>query len=175
MEEVYTVAILTVSDRSSRGEREDRSGPAVREVISALPQARIVAEEVVPDEVPAIEETLRRWVKEGVDLVLTTGGTGFSPRDVTPEATRRVIEREAPGLAEAMRAASLRQTPHAMLSRAIAGIAGRTLIVNLPGSPRAARENLEVILPALPHGLSKLRGNPGECGGEAWNAAASDS
>lgn len=175
MEEIYTVAILTVSDRSSRGEREDRSGPAVREALSALPQARVIAEEVVPDEVPAIEKVLRRWVEEGVDLVLTTGGTGFSPRDVTPEATRQVIEREAPGLAEAMRAASLRQTPHAMLSRAIAGIAGRTLIVNLPGSPRAARENLEVILPALPHGLSKLRGDPGECGGEAWNAAASNS
>lgn len=175
MEEVYTVAILTVSDRSSRGEREDRSGPAVREVISALSQARVIAEEVVPDEVPAIEEALRRWVGHGVDLVLTTGGTGFSPRDVTPEATRRVIEREAPGLAEAMRAASLRRTPHAMLSRAIAGIAGRTLIINLPGSPRAARENLEVILPALPHGLSKLRGDPSECGEEAWNAAASDS
>ncbi len=173
MEEPYTVAILTVSDRSSRGEREDRSGPAVREAISALPQARVVAEEIVPDQVPAIEEVLRRWVDQGIDLVLTTGGTGFSPRDVTPEATRRVIEREAPGLAEAMRAASLRRTPHAMLSRAVAGIAGHTLIINLPGSPQAARENLEVVLPALPHGLSKLRGDPGECGGEAWNTAAS--
>ncbi|MGC8959523.1 MAG: MogA/MoaB family molybdenum cofactor biosynthesis protein [Chloroflexia bacterium] len=175
MEAGYTIAILTVSDRSSRGEREDRSGPAVREAVSALPQAQVVAEEVVPDEVPAIEEALRRWVRQGVDLVLTTGGTGFSPRDVTPEATRRVIEREAPGLAEAMRAASLSRTPHAMLSRAVAGIAGRTLIVNLPGSPRAARENLEVILPALPHGLSKLRGDPGECGGETWNTGASGS
>jgi len=160
----WTVAILTVSDRGARGEREDRSGPAVRESLSALPGARVVAEAVVPDEQAAIEEALRRWVADGVDLVLTTGGTGFSPRDVTPEATRRVIERETPGLTEAMRAAGRSQTPHAILSRAVAGIAGSTLIVNLPGSPRAARENLEAILGALPHGLAKLKGDPGECG-----------
>jgi molybdopterin adenylyltransferase len=166
-ERVYTVAILTVSDRGARGEREDRSGPAVREALAALPGARVVAEALVPDEISAIEEALRRWVREGIDLILTTGGTGFSPRDVTPEATRRVIEREAPGLAEAMRASSLARTPHAMLSRAIAGIAGATLIVNLPGSPRAAQENLEAILPALPHGLSKLKGDPSECGSAA--------
>ncbi len=161
----WSVAILTVSDRGARGEREDRSGPAVREALSALPGATVVAEAIVPDEVEAIEAALRQWVAQGFDLVLTTGGTGFSPRDVTPEATRRVVERETPGLAEAMRAASLARTPHAMLSRAVAGIAGRSLIVNLPGSPRAARENLEVILPALPHGLAKLKGDPSECGG----------
>lgn len=166
-EERYTVAILTVSDRGARGEREDRSGPAVREALAGLPGACVVAEAIVPDEISAIEDALRRWVAEGVDLILTTGGTGFSPRDVTPEATRRVIEREAPGLAEAMRASSLAHTPHAMLSRAVAGIAGTTLIVNLPGSPRAARENLEAILPALPHGLSKLKGDPAECGSAA--------
>jgi molybdenum cofactor synthesis domain-containing protein len=162
----FTVAILTVSDRGARGEREDRSGPAVREALAGLPGARIAAEAVVPDEIRAIEGALRQWVAQGVDLVLTTGGTGFSPRDVTPEATRRVIEREAPGLAEAMRAESLRQTPHAMLSRAVAGIAGSTLIVNLPGSPKAARENLATVLAALPHGLEKLRGDPSECAAE---------
>ncbi len=161
---VYTVAILTVSDRSSRGEREDRSGPAVCQTLAALPGAHVVAQAVVPDEIPLIVAALRRYVAQGVDLVLTTGGTGFSPRDVTPEATRQVVERETPGLAEAMRAAGLAHTPHAMLSRAVAGIAGRTLIVNLPGSPRAARENLEALLPALPHGLAKLQGDPAECG-----------
>ncbi len=159
-----TVAILTVSDRGARGEREDRSGPTLRQVLTGLPGAHVVAEAIVPDELPAIEQALRGWVEAGVDLVLTTGGTGFSPRDVTPEATRRVIERETPGLAEAMRTASLAQTSHAMLSRGVAGISGQTLIVNLPGSPRAARENLQVILPALPHGLAKLKGDPSECG-----------
>jgi molybdenum cofactor synthesis domain-containing protein len=163
--ETFTVAILTVSDRGARGEREDASGPAVREaVLAGLPRARVVAEEIVPDEVSSIAAALQRWVAEGVNLVLTTGGTGFAPRDVTPEATRQVIEREAPGLAEAMRAESLHRTPHAMLSRAVAGMARSTLIVNLPGSPKAARENLEAILPALPHGLEKLQGDPRECG-----------
>lgn len=161
----WSVAILTVSDRGARGEREDRSGPALRESLAALAGAVIVAEAVVPDEQEAIVAALRQWVAQGITLILTTGGTGFSPRDVTPEATRQVIERETPGLAEAMRASSLALTPHAMLSRAIAGIAGSSLIVNLPGSPRAARENLEVILPALPHGLAKLQGDPSECGG----------
>ena len=162
--ETFTVAILTVSDRGSRGEREDLSGPAVREALAGLPGACVVAEALVPDEVSAIAVALQRWVAEGVDLILTTGGTGFAPRDVTPEATRQVIERETPGLAEVMRSESLRHTPHAMLSRAVAGIAGSTLIVNLPGSPKAARENLAAILPALPHGLAKLKGDPRECG-----------
>lgn len=160
---MYRVGILTVSDRSAHGEREDRSGPALAAALAGLPGAEVVARAVVADEQVAIEEALRRWLPEGLDLILTTGGTGFSPRDVTPEATRAVIEREVPGLAEAMRLASLRVTPHAILSRAVAGIAGRTLIVNLPGSPKAARENLETILPALPHGLDKLRGDPSEC------------
>lgn len=160
---MYRVGILTVSDRGAHGEREDRSGPALADAIVELPGAEVVARAVVPDERAEIEATLRRWVGEGLDLILTTGGTGFAPRDVTPEATRAVIEREAPGLAEAMRADSLRVTPHAMLSRAVAGMAGCTLIVNLPGSPKAARENLRAILPALPHGLDKLRGDPAEC------------
>jgi molybdopterin adenylyltransferase len=160
---MYRIGILTVSDKGARGEREDLSGPAVAEAIAALPGAEVAARAVVPDEQPEIEAVLRRWAAEGLDLVLTTGGTGMSPRDVTPEATRAVIEREAPGFAEAMRAASLAVTPHAMLSRAVCGMVGCTLIVNLPGSPRAARENLETILPALPHALDKLKGDPSEC------------
>ncbi len=160
---MYRVGILTVSDRGARGEREDRSGPALAEALGFLPGAQVVARAIVPDERPEIEAALGRWVAEGLDLILTTGGTGMSPRDVTPEATRAVIDREAPGFAEAMRAASLAITPHAMLSRAVSGLAGCTLIVNLPGSPKAARENLMTILPALRHGLDKLRGDPAEC------------
>ena len=159
----YRVAVLTVSDAGSRGEREDLSGRAVEEAVLEMGW-RLAARDMVPDEPGEIDARLKHSCDElGVDLVLTTGGTGLSPRDVTPEATRRVIEREAPGFAEAMRAASLSITPHAMLSRAVSGIRSSTLIVNLPGSPRAARENLEVILPALPHGLEKLRGDGGEC------------
>ena len=160
---MYRVGILNVSYRGARGEREDRSGPALAEVMGLLPGARVEARAIVPDEQPLIEEALRQWVADGLDLVLTTGGTGMSPRDVTPEATRAVIVREAPGFAEAMRAASLALTPHAMLSRAVAGIAGCTLIINLPGSPKAARENLMTILPALHHALDKLKGDPSEC------------
>ncbi len=159
----YRVAILTVSDKGSRGEREDLSGLAAQEEVSGRGWL-VLARDIAPDEAGDIEAKLIYYCDElGADLVLTTGGTGLSPRDVTPEATRRVIDREAPGFAEAMRAASLRVTPHAMLSRAICGIRASTLIINLPGSPRAVRENLEVILPALPHGLEKLRGDEGEC------------
>ena len=159
----YRAAILTVSDKGSRGEREDLSGAALEEALRELGW-RVEARDIVPDELGEIEGRLRHYCDVmGVDLVLTTGGTGLSPRDLTPEATRRVIHREAPGFAEAMRAASLRITPHAMLSRAASGIRGGTLIVNLPGSPRGARESLEVILPALPHGLEKLRGEGGDC------------
>jgi len=159
----HRIAVLTVSDKGSRGEREDLSGQAIEELISKHGW-QVVAREIVPDEVDDIEAKLRYFSDElCVDLVLTTGGTGLSPRDVTPEATRRVIEREAPGFAEAMRAASLQVTPHAMLSRAVSGIRASTLIINLPGSPRAVRENLEVILPALPHGLEKLCGGEEEC------------
>ena len=152
------VGILTVSDRGHRGEYEDKSGPALRGMVIDRLGAKVEQQEIVPDERDIIAAKLRAWCDElGLDLVLTTGGTGFSPRDVTPEATRDVIERDAPGLAEAMRADSLRVTPHAMLSRAAAGLRGRTLIVNLPGSPKAARENLETILPALPHAIELLQ------------------
>lgn len=159
---MITVGILTVSDRSARGEYEDKSGPVIRQIVTERLGARLVKYEIIPDEIELIKRTLIHWADEvGLDLILTTGGTGFAPRDVTPEATRAVIEREAPGLAEAMRAASLKVTPHAMLSRAVAGIRGHTLIVNLPGSPKAVRENLETILPALPHGLELLKGLAG--------------
>lgn len=159
----YRVAILTVSDRGAKGEREDLSGLTAQDTVEE--QGWVVeARDIVPDELETIADKLRYYCDElAVNLVLTSGGTGLSPRDVTPEATRQVIEREAPGFAEAMRAASQSKTPHAMLSRAVSGIRSSTLIVNLPGSPRAVRENLEIILPALPHGLDKLCGDEGDC------------
>lgn len=153
-------SILIVSDRSARGEREDLSGPALRATLENHGW-QVIHQAIVPDEAPIISERLRTWADSGeVDVILTSGGTGFAPRDVTPEATQAVIERQAPGLAEAMRAAALRFTPHAMLSRAIAGIRKRTLIVNLPGSPKGAVENLEVILGVLPHAVQLLREDP---------------
>jgi molybdopterin adenylyltransferase len=151
--------ILTISDRGYRGEYRDLSGPIIRELVTERLGASVELEAIVPDERSIIAGTLLVWADEaGLDLVLTTGGTGFAPRDVTPEATRDVIQREAPGLGEAMRTASLRITPHAMLSRAVAGIRNQTLIVNLPGSPKAVRENLETILSALPHAIELLQG-----------------
>jgi molybdenum cofactor synthesis domain-containing protein len=150
-------AILTISDRSARGERPDVSGPVLAEAI-ARRGWQVVHQQIVPDDQPAIEQVLREWAdSEEVDLVLTSGGTGFGRRDVTPEATLAVIERAAPGLAEAMRSASLGKTPHAMLSRAAAGIRRTTLIINLPGSPKGALENLQVILPVLPHAVQLLQ------------------
>jgi molybdopterin adenylyltransferase len=155
------VGVLTVSDRAHQGIYPDDAGPLLVRLLSDGTDWEIALTSVVPDDAEVIGRTLVEWCDQGrLNLILTTGGTGFAPRDVTPEATRAVIEREAPGLAEAMRAASLRLTPHAMLSRAVCGIRGGTLIVNLPGSPRAARENLEVVLPALPHALALLAGAP---------------
>jgi len=156
-------AIITLSDKGSRGEREDESGRVIREMVSAA-GADVRHYEVLPDERPLIAAALERLADSGsIDLIITTGGTGVAPRDVTPEATRDVIDRELPGMAEAMRAESLKKTAHAMLSRAVAGIRKRTLIVNLPGSPRAVRENLAVILPALSHTVEKIKGDPSDC------------
>ena len=160
---MFDVGILTVSDRASRGESEDRSGPLLVRLVKEELGWRVAVQAVVPDERVRIAEVLRRWAdEEDVALILTTGGTGFAPRDVTPEATRDVIDREAPGLVEAMRAESLRVTPHAMLSRAVAGMRGRTLIVNMPGSPKAVAEQFAVIRPALPHAIRLLREVPKE-------------
>ncbi|HSH04976.1 MAG TPA: MogA/MoaB family molybdenum cofactor biosynthesis protein [Anaerolineae bacterium] len=157
---MYRFAILTVSDRATTGEYTDHSGPLIAEYLQEhtnwLPQAQTI----VPDEQPVIVHTLQQWVTADIALILTTGGTGFAPRDITPEATRQVIEREAPGLAEALRAESLKITRHAMLSRAVAGIAAQTLIINLPGSPKAVRESLDILMPVLPHALDLLRSQP---------------
>ena len=153
--------LLTLSDRSARGERADASGPILADLIRAQNWS-VTKQAILPDEEFAISTIMREWADGGeVDIILTTGGTGFAPRDVTPEATRAVIQRDAPGLAETMRAESLKKTSHAMLSRAIAGIRGRTLIVNLPGSPKGALENLQTILPVLPHAVQLLMDDPG--------------
>ena len=152
--------IMTLSDRSARGEREDASGPALADLVRA--QGWSVANQaILPDDEAAIRAALISWADSGqFDIILTTGGTGFAQRDVTPEATRAVIQREAPGLAEAMRSDSLKKTAHAMLSRAVAGIRGRTLIINLPGSPKGAVENLQAVLPVLPHAVQLLSDDP---------------
>ena len=156
--------VITVSDRGSRGERADGSGPEIAGMLQAAGM-EIVGRQIVPDEKADIRRLLIEWSDEKcADLILTTGGTGVSPRDVTPDATREVIEREIPGMAEAMRRHSAAVTPHAMISRALAGIRGRTLIINLPGSPKGARENLSVLLPALAHAIEKIKGDETECG-----------
>ena len=163
------VGILTLSDRGAAGEYQDHSGPVIHELVVQRMGAEVAEYAIIPDEFDRIYSTLITWSDERqLDLILTTGGTGFAPRDVTPEATKAVIEREAPGLVFVMLRDSLAVTPHAMLSRAAAGIRGRTLIVNLPGSPKAARENLESILPALPHALDLLRESPEAEAGHAF-------
>ena len=160
MSSILRICVLTISDRSARGERDDASGPALQQKI--LDQHwEVTNSEIVPDDFIAIRNTLSNWADSGeCDVILTTGGTGFSARDITPEATQEVIDRIAPGLVEAMRASSLKITPYAMLSRAIAGIRKRTLIVNFPGSPKAAVENFKVILPVLPHAVQLLQDDP---------------
>jgi len=157
------IGILTVSDRSYRGEREDLSGPTIRRIVLERLDGVIAAEGIVPDEIDAIAAELRSWSDgKKLDLILTTGGTGFSPRDITPEATMKVIERGVPGFNEAMRSEGFKKTPHALLSRGVSGIRGKTLIINLPGSPKAVAEGLSAVLPAIPHAIETLTGGPGE-------------
>jgi molybdopterin adenylyltransferase len=159
----YTAGVLTVSDKGSRGERIDESGDVVAHMLEAH-GLRVVERSIVPDERVEIEKKLMAWAdEERLHLIVTSGGTGLSPRDVTPQAMKGVIDFEVPGMAEAMRAESLKKTPHAMLSRAMAGVRKSCLIINLPGSPKGAAENLSALLPALEHALSKLAGDPSDC------------
>jgi molybdenum cofactor synthesis domain-containing protein len=156
-------AILTISDRGARGEREDVSGPALAQWVMDR-GVQVAAAALVADEIGQIADTLQGWAdSSAVDLILTTGGTGVSPRDVTPEATRQVLDREIPGFSEAMRAASLRKTVHAVLSRAVCGVRKKTLIINLPGSPAGAIENLEAVWEAVPHAVKKIKGDMEDC------------
>lgn len=161
---MLTVGVLTISDKGARGDRQDKSGAVIREILPSI-AARTVNYDVIPDEKGPIAAKLVKWADEDdLDIIITTGGTGLTPRDVTPEATLAVVDRIVPGFAEAMRAESLKKTPHAMLSRAVVGTRGKCLIINLPGSPNAVRECLEVILPALPHAVETLKGQSDECG-----------
>ena len=156
--------VITVSTRGAAGERADESGPALKDGLSAAGH-EVVSTALVPDDLAKIANAILEAVRAGANVVLTSGGTGLSPNDVTPEATRRVIDREVPGIAEALRASSLAKTPHGMLSRGVAGAVGAALVVNLPGSPRAVRESLEVLLPVLPHAVELLAGQSGEGSG----------
>jgi len=156
---MFRLGILTISDKASRGERQDMSGPAIRESLSFLGDSYIAKYEVVPDEKDVIAGKLAEWADEGsVDIILTTGGTGLSERDVTPEATMSILDKVVPGFAEAMRAKTFNMTPMAMLSRAVVGIRGKCLIINLPGSPVAVRECLGVVLPVVPHAVGIIQG-----------------
>jgi molybdenum cofactor synthesis domain-containing protein len=161
----FRAAVVTVSDKGAAGEREDRSGPVVREVLEGA-GLEVARAEIVPDEKETVASLLEELCAQGFNLVVTTGGTGLSPRDVTPEATLAVIDREIPGMAEVMRAESLKVTPHAMISRAVCGLKNGTLVINLPGSPAGARECLQVVMPAVPHALEVAAGNASECATE---------
>ncbi len=155
---MFNLGILTISDKGWRGQREDKSGKVIRDSLSLL-DSRVIKYEVVPDEVAIIANKLTQWADEGeVDIILTTGGTGLGPRDVTPEATLSVVDRVVPGFAEVMRAETFQKTPFAILSRAVAGVRGKCLIINLPGSPKAVRECLEIVLPVIPHAVEILKG-----------------
>ena len=158
----FTAMVITVSDRCAQGQREDASGPLLVQLLQDAGYT-VTDTAIVPDEYDTICHALRQAAQADTALILTTGGTGFAPRDITPEATAAVCQRMAPGIGEAMRAASLRITPRGMLSRATAGLLDRSLIVNLPGSPKAAQENLEAVLPSLAHGLEMLRGGQADC------------
>ncbi len=158
---MITVAVLTLSDKGSKGEREDLSGTAIKEMLKNI-DAEVRHYDILPDEKDMIKKKLLEYSNK-VDLILTTGGTGLSPRDVTPEATLEVIDREVPGIAEAMRIEGLKQTNRSILSRAVAGVKGKTLIINLPGSPKAVKENLSVIIDVIPHAIEKIKGDTGEC------------
>jgi molybdopterin adenylyltransferase len=158
---MITFAVLTLSDKGSLGEREDLSGPAIAGLLKGIAEMKHYA--ILPDDKDLIKERLLQYTGK-VDLILTTGGTGLSPRDVTPDATREVIEREIPGIAETMRSEGLKKTKYSMLSRAVAGVRDQTLIINLPGSPRAVKENLAVIMDILPHAIEKIKGDTGDCG-----------
>jgi len=160
-------AILTLSDRCSTGERADGSGPALKTWLEQR-KVTVLHTEVIPDEGSLISQKLTEWADSGrFDLILTTGGTGVSPRDVTPEATERVVDRLLPGFGEVMRMESLKKTPNAMISRAVAGIRKQTLIINLPGSPKGATECISFVWPAVPHAVAKMQGDPEECGSQA--------
>ncbi|PKN52205.1 MAG: molybdenum cofactor biosynthesis protein [Deltaproteobacteria bacterium HGW-Deltaproteobacteria-13] len=160
---MFTACIITVSDKGSQGKRQDLSGPAIAEMLAGA-GFKIKHTLIVPDEVDQIQKAIINFADiEKADLILTTGGTGVSPRDLTPDATLEVIDKQIPGMAEAMRQNSLLVTPHAMISRAIAGIRGQCLIINLPGSPKGAKENLAVVLPALHHAVEKIKGDDSEC------------
>jgi len=160
---VISAGVITVSDRGSRGEREDKSGQEIVSMLKGI-AATVVHTIIIPDEKDQIKDALIECAdKKQLDLIVTTGGTGVSPRDVTPDATLEIIEKEVPGMAEAMRRESAAITPHAMISRAVVGIRGCSLIINLPGSPRGVRENLAVILPALKHAIEKIKGDDAEC------------
>ncbi len=155
--------VLTISDKGSRGEREDTSGPVVCDILKSM-GAVIDKYEIIPDEQEVIKSKLIQYADDlRLDLIVTTGGTGVAPRDLTPDATKDVIDRELPGMAEAMRMESFKITPHSVISRGVAGIRGRTLIINLPGSPKAASENLITIIKAIPHAVSKIKGDPADC------------
>jgi molybdopterin adenylyltransferase len=158
---MITVAVLTLSDKGSKGEREDASGPLIQAMLKSI-AAEVMHADIIPDEKDLLKKKLIQYSSE-VDLILTTGGTGLSPRDITPEATLEVIDREVPGIAEVMRAEGLKKTRRAMLSRAVAGVRGRSLIINLPGSPKAVQENLEAVLDVIPHAIEKIKGDTSEC------------